>query len=1092
MKSRFDHRLIRASAGTGKTYQLALRYLGLVADGVRPEEILATTFTRKAAGEILDRVLGWLAKAVLEPGERQALAQALGRPDLDAARCRQMLRSLLDRLHALRIGTLDSFFLQIAQAFGPELGLVPGWSICDEVDDAALRDEAIQQLLAEQRPGDLATLVHALTKGATQRSVARLIQDTITDLYELYRETTPQAWQRLPRPPEVSPQQLLAALKRLTTFADDSRLGRAIQDDLARWSLQDPEEIVAKGLFKKVLEGDLTYYRQPLPPQAVAAYQTLLKEVRRLVLAELAWQTEATHDLLQRFETHYTALQAARGALRFADVTACVARLQQRLDSQQFAFRLDGAIRHLLLDEFQDTSPLQWRALRPLAQRVVHDPRGSFFCVGDGKQAIYGWRGGEAELLDALPQELAPLRETTLDVSYRSSPPVIDAVNTVFQNLTSHPNLDDLAEPLARWQAAFPPHRTARTHLSGLVQLLTGPAATEGENTLAPILDYTAQRVEHWRDRAPWASIAVLVRTNQAVARAIYSLRQRQILASEEGGNPLIDSPAVELILSLLVLADHPGDRVARFHLAQSPLAGPLGEFLAAQRGRSRDPAAPFPEDDDLAAALVSRALRRQLLEQGYGPTVLAWARRLAPVCDARQRFRLEQLVEQAYAYQPQSTLRPGDFVRLIEQSRIADPLAAPVRVMTIHQAKGLEFDVVLLPELSMLLAGQPRTVVAGRPAPAEPVDHVCRTANETIRLLLPDEWQARFARDRAREVTEALCLLYVAMTRAVHVLEMIIPPARDNERSLHKTFAGLLRATLAPGHPAEPLTTLYAHGDPQWHQKVPSHKAAAQSQPSEPASAAALRLAAAVPRVRLAPEPASTARGLKRVSPSALEGGRVLRGAALLGSRHAAARDSGTLLHLWLAQVGWLEDGLPDEAQLVELAARHGGELGDLGGEVAGWIPRFRRMLAQPAVTALLSREFYQTPASLGLPGAPAQGPAGPSVQLDLFREWSFAVRRGDELVSGAIDRLVVVRQGEQVLAADVIDFKTDELPSDAGAQAVLATRRDYYRPQVEAYREVVARMLALPIERVSARLVFLQTGQVVSLLPGEAKHGI
>jgi len=1074
-----DHRLIRASAGTGKTYQLALRYLGLLAAGVRPEEILATTFTRKAAGEILDRVLVWLASAVHDPQQRQSLAQALARPDLDAARCRQMLRSLLDRLHALRIGTLDSFFLQIALAFGPELGLVPGWSICDELGDAALRDEAIQRLLADERPSDLATLVHALTKGATRRSVARLVHDTIGDLYELYRETTPTAWRQWSPPPAVPAERLQAALDRLQSFADgQSRLGSAIQDDLARWSSQDPEAILSKGLFKKIAEGETTFYRKEIPPELVSAYRTLLLEVRRLALVELTWQTEATCTLLERFETHYRALQAARGALRFTDVTEYVARVQERLDGQQLAFRLDGAIRHLLLDEFQDTSPLQWRALRPLARRIVGEARGTFFCVGDGKQAIYGWRGGVAEILDALPQELAPLSETTLDLSYRASPPVIDAVNTVFQNLTAHPNLDDLAEPLARWQAAFPPHRTAKTDLAGLVQLLTGPAASEGESALAAVFEYTAQRVEQWRRRAPWARIAVLVRTNAAVAHAIYCLRKREIPASEEGGNTLVDAPAVELILSLLMLADHPGDRVARFHLAHSPLAGALAEYLSAQRGQAGAAAPPFHEEDDLAAALASRALRRQLLEEGYGPTVLAWARRLAPSCDVRQRFRLEQLVEQAYAYQAQSTLRPSDFVRLIEQTRVADPLAAPVRVMTIHQAKGLEFDIVLLPELTMGLTGQPSLVAVGRPAPAEPVDRVCRLVNETVRQILPEALQALFAHDRARAVTEALCLLYVAMTRAVHVLEMILPPAPDNERTLPKTFAGLLRATLAPDQPAQPLRTLYTHGDLDWEQKVPPHMAAA------PSSAAELACQTpALPKVQLAPGTAGDGRTWRRVSPSTLEGGHVLRGAALLASRQAAAREGGTLIHLWLAQVGWLEDGLPEETKLAELAARHGGVLGELGGQVQVWIDRFQRMLAQPAVAALLSRPFYLTPAWLDLPDAPATWPPGPVVELDVWREWSFALRRGAELVSGAIDRLVVVRQGEQVLAADVIDFKTDALPSGADAKAVLASRCDYYRPQVEAYRDVVARVLHLPIERVTARLVFLQTGHVVPL---------
>src|SRR5262245_29965163 len=154
-KPNFPHVVIRASAGTGKTYQLAVRYISLLAAGARPEEILATTFTRKAAGEILDRVLYWLAKAAADEKERATLAEAIGIKSLSREKCRELLMAALRRLHVLRVGTLDSFFLQFAMSFGQELGLPPGWSICEEVADALLRDEAIELVLSRGRLSDL-------------------------------------------------------------------------------------------------------------------------------------------------------------------------------------------------------------------------------------------------------------------------------------------------------------------------------------------------------------------------------------------------------------------------------------------------------------------------------------------------------------------------------------------------------------------------------------------------------------------------------------------------------------------------------------------------------------------------------------------------------------------------------------------------------------------------------------------------------------------------------------------------------------------------------------------------------------------------
>src|SRR5262249_41898537 len=119
-KPTFPHIVIRASAGTGKTYQLAVRFIGLLAAGAKPEELLATTFTRKAAGEILDRVLFWLAAAAADDRERARLAEAIGVKSLSAERCRELLVATLRKLHALRVGTLDSYFLQVATSFGQE------------------------------------------------------------------------------------------------------------------------------------------------------------------------------------------------------------------------------------------------------------------------------------------------------------------------------------------------------------------------------------------------------------------------------------------------------------------------------------------------------------------------------------------------------------------------------------------------------------------------------------------------------------------------------------------------------------------------------------------------------------------------------------------------------------------------------------------------------------------------------------------------------------------------------------------------------------------------------------------------------------
>ncbi len=244
----------------------------------------------------------------------------------------------------------------------------------------------------------------------------------------------------------------------------------------------------------------------------------------------------------------------------------------------------------------------------------------------------------------------------------------------------------------------------------------------------------------------------------------------------------MTDSPAVELVLSLLTLADHPGDKTARFHLARSPLGQSWG--LADHK-------------DSPAAWRLAEQIRHRLMVDGYGPTIYGWAKELSAVCDSRDASRLEQLVEMAYGYEDRATNRPGDFVALVQQQKVEDPTSARVRVMTVHQAKGLGFDIVVLPELDQEFSGQTPEIVVGYPKPAARIDRVCRYVSKKLRAILPAEFQRMLAAHEQRVVEESLCLLYVALTRARYSLCMVIAPSSDNEKKVPSTFAGVLRAAL-------------------------------------------------------------------------------------------------------------------------------------------------------------------------------------------------------------------------------------------------------------------------------------------------------
>jgi ATP-dependent exoDNAse (exonuclease V) beta subunit len=1047
--------VIRASAGTGKTYQLSNRFLGLLAAGEPLDEILATTFTRKAAGEILARLLMRLAEAAADPEKLAELAGELKGAAVDRQRCLELLLGLVRRLHRIRVGTLDSFFIQMARSFGLELGLPPGWQIVDEIDDSALRAEAIRAVLRSEATREVVNLMHLLTKGEATRSVRDQIFAVVNDLYSVYIEAPQEAWEALPRPTPLADAEVQAAIEALAEAPcpSDKRFERACQETLDNARAENWIGLLKKGLTSNVISGQRTFYSKPIPDELFDACERLARHARAKVLGDIANQTLAARRLLERFDGAYQRLKLARRALRFEDVARMLGpdSIAARLD--EIAYRLDAPISHLLLDEFQDTSPLQWRVLRPFAARVAGaKPHRSFFCVGDVKQAIYGWRGGEAEIFDALEEELPSLSAEPLNRSYRSSPVVIDTVNRVFGSLPANAAVRNYQEAAAQWARRFQTHSTKREDLSGHCRLVAAPRAKAGTDQRVMTWEFAVQEIERLYREAPGRSIGVLVRRNVAVAWLIRRLRQKKIEASEEGGNPLTDSPAVQWVLSLLAIADHPGHTAARFHVAHSPL-GPVVGLT--------------DYGDDAAARALSARLRAELMDQGYGPNLYRWARDLAPHCDARELARLMQLVEMGYGYEARATTRVDDFLTMVAETRVESPRAAAVRVMTVHQAKGLEFDIVVLPELDAKLVGQPPQVVVGRPGPARPIDRVLRYVSKDLWPLLPREFETMFAEHQRRMAEEAFCVLYVALTRAKRAIHLVVAPSAENEKNVPGTFAGVLRAALARAERLEPGAVAYEAGDPQW--LVPLLSEGPEKRPEEAAEAVGPAV------VRLAASPARLARALDRRSPSQLEGGGRVRLADRLRIEAPEAMDRGSLIHAWFELIEWLEAGEPDDDALRRAA----GPVAFAGLDVEAVIRQFRAALARPAVRAALVRSTYERACA---PGEETPIHAGPHVsrpRWQVSREMPFAVRDGDAILSGKIDRLVVLYEGNHPLGADVLDFKTDAIPP--GDAAALDARVAWYRPQLAAYRRAACRLARLEPEHVSARLVFTEPGIVV-----------
>ncbi|MEZ6086912.1 MAG: 3'-5' exonuclease [Pirellulaceae bacterium] len=187
----------------------------------------------------------------------------------------------------------------------------------------------------------------------------------------------------------------------------------------------------------------------------------------------------------------------------------------------------------------------------------------------------------------------------------------------------------------------------------------------------------------------------------------------------------------------------------------------------------------------------------------------------MLPHCGDADRLRLRQLVTLAHEYQRSPQPRLSAFVDLVERRRVQRPREAQIRVMTIHQAKGLEFDAVVLAELDGSLSKPPRKCVTLAPSPTAIATGALRYVRQQAWELLEPQWRQAFGRTVAAAMTESLCTLYVALTRSIHACYIYIqPPAKD---AFRQNTSGAVYHTLGLTEPVKPESVLYSDGDAEW-----------------------------------------------------------------------------------------------------------------------------------------------------------------------------------------------------------------------------------------------------------------------------------
>ncbi|MDX2134768.1 MAG: UvrD-helicase domain-containing protein [Saprospiraceae bacterium] len=817
--------ILSAGAGSGKTYTLTQRLSALLERQVRPEGILATTFTQKAAAELQERV----RVRLLEAGRTDA-ANALG---------------------SALIGTVHSIGIRLLQRFAFEAGVSPLVEVIDEADGQRLFNEALAQVLDEARVERMNELADRL--GLTKKSYGdpydwRSDVRSITDVARannfsqaVLLDSKKRSWESFQALlPPVQNTDALTWNNRLTALLDqtiaalednDADTTKTTRDAVAEWRTAQHRLMNNQGLdwyeWVKIGKARIAAKSKDLAESLFvfvrshdehAGFQSDVREFIERVF-------DIAIDALDEFQTY----KKKRGLIDYTDMEAYIIKLLRRPDVQEV---LRGELDLLLVDEFQDTSPIQLDIFLQLSRLARHS-----IWVGDPKQSIYGFRGAEPALMDAIATAVGGVRpENILNRSWRSRPDLVYAVNAIFTR--AFPGMPPGQVAL---EPAFTPEQEAemayvlKTPLPDALQHWHFKNETDERKApkewfygavaeqifvalerAMPVFDKGRQSLRPMRP----GDVAVLCRSNQECLDMAEALSRAGLKASI-ARNGLLETPEARLVMACLKYLLSAQDALSVAEILVLTGAQPLDELV---RDRvdwlfETQPSDQRPRHWAAGQPRVQRlqALRPQVADLSASEALnllldeLDLRRVAAAMGDAHQRLdNLDALRKLALDYESACTrlhaaaslsgflLWLGDLSARGLDAQGSSENPGAVNVLTYHKSKGLEFPMTVCMSMDQPLREKIWGINLVTDAPPD-LSNIL--ANRWIRFWVNpygDQWNGTRLKETLAEsdiwqnatrqaLEEEARLLYVGLTRARDYL--VFPTTLKGTPWLNRVF---------------------------------------------------------------------------------------------------------------------------------------------------------------------------------------------------------------------------------------------------------------------------------------------------------------
>lgn len=416
-----------ASAGSGKTFALSVRYISLLFMGESPSSILAATFTNKAAAEMRQRVVNSL-RGLSHVGNGAFVDAILVQTGFTKEELLAKQPEVLSRFLASSayIVTLDSFFSSILRSASLELGLEPDFVTKEQGEDE-LEKHFLDEVQAQGLLSNLAKLAIEIEDKRFGKIFA-LMQN----FYKVDPLLPKQEEERIALDKRAASCETLR-LKIIKALSDAWAAERCMK----QFDTVSIQTLFTKGLFEKETLSEHAWFKKVANDEIEGLYAFLKKE---LALWAQAKEANVLRNLFKIYDYYKNATitnAKTSGVLSFDDLTYFTYRLLHESISKEFLyFKIDSKFKHILLDEFQDTSTLQFLLLKPLIDEIFsglgQSVFKSFFYVGDTKQSLYRFRGGVEELFDKVAQRYGVQIEQ-MDTNYRSSKNIVAQVNRWFE-----------------------------------------------------------------------------------------------------------------------------------------------------------------------------------------------------------------------------------------------------------------------------------------------------------------------------------------------------------------------------------------------------------------------------------------------------------------------------------------------------------------------------------------------------------------------------------------------------------------------------------------------------------------------------------